>query len=371
MLTGTIKLVDVAKAAGVSQGTASNVFNRPELVRPEVRERVEAAAKQLGYEGPDPKGRLLRAGKVNAIGVVVHERLRVFLEDPHDLTMLTGIAEVCDARGSGMAMISAYREDEAPAWSIKSAIVDGFIVFCLEEGDRLLEEVRRRKLPFVAIDQDPGPNASSVRIDDRGGARMAAEHLVRLGHRRFGILALELSGDWHYGPVTPERRRSARYESTRRRLDGYSESLAAAGPENLRNQLDGYAEPLAAAGIDIDAVPIMEVLHTRKNAAEATAELLARWPDTTAILAMSDLLALGVLDYAEASGIAVPERLSVIGFDDIPGAATAHPPLTTIAQPIRDKGRLAAKLIFENGPPRTEVLDVKLVVRDSTGPAPR
>lgn len=350
MLTGTIKLIDVAKAAGVSQGTASNVFNRPELVRAEVRERVEAAAKQLGYEGPDPKGRLLRAGKVNAIGVVVHERLSVFLEDPHDLTMLTGIAEVCDARGSGMAMVSAYREDEAPAWSIKSAVVDGFIVFCLEDGDRLVEEVRRRKLPFVAIDQDPGPNASSVRIDDRGGARMAAEHLVRLGHRHFGILALELSGDWHYGPVTPERRRAARYEGTRERLDG-------------------YAEPLAEAGIDIDTVPIMEVLHTRRNAAEATAELLARWPETTAILAMSDLLALGALDHAQAAGIAVPERLSVIGFDDIPGAATSNPPLTTMAQPIREKGRLAAKLIFENGPPRTEMLDVKLVVRDSTGPA--
>lgn len=351
MLTGTIKLVDVAKAAGVSQGTASNVFNRPELVRPEVRERVEAAAKQLGYEGPDPKGRLLRAGKVNAVGVVVHERLSVFLEDPHDLTMLTGIAEICDAKGSGMAMVSAYREDETPAWSIKSAVVDGFIVFCLEDGDRLVEEVRRRKLPFVAIDSDPGPNASAVRIDDRGGARMAAEHLLRLGHRRFGILALELIGDFHYGPVDPERRRAARYQGTRARLDG-------------------YAEAFAAAGIDIDTVPIMEVLHTRRNAAEATAELLARTPDVTAILCMSDLLAFGALDHAQAAGIAVPERLSVIGFDDIPEAATADPPLTTMAQPIREKGRLAAKLLFENGPPRTEVLDVKLVVRDSTGPAP-
>jgi DNA-binding LacI/PurR family transcriptional regulator len=344
------KLADVAKAAGVSQGTASNVFNRPDLVRPEVREKVESAARRLNYTGPDPKGRLLRAGKVNAIGVVVHERLAVFLEDPHDLIMLRGIAEVLDAHGSGMAMVSAYPNDETPAWSIKTAVVDGFIVFCLEENDRLIEETRKRKLPFVAVDLDAGPGVSSVTIDDRTGARMAAEHLIGLGHRRLGILALELSGDDHFGPVDPARRRSARYATTRHRIEGYGDALA-------------------AVGIDLDDVPMMEVILTREAAARATGELLARDPAITAILAMSDVMALGALDHCNTEGIRVPQHLSVAGFDDVPEAKRSSPPLTSVHQPIREKGRRAAELVFQRGPARRDVLPLELVVRSSTGPA--
>ena len=245
------KLADVARAAGVSQGTASNVFNRPEIVRAEVRERVEECARQLNYNGPDPKGRLLRAGKVNAIGVVMNERLAVVFNDPGTLVLLSGVAEVCDAKGAGMALVSGYPDDETPAWSIKTALVDGFIVFALEDDNRLIREARQRKLPFVAVDFDPGPDAPSVRVDDRGGCRVAAEHLLPLGHRHFAILSMELSGDGHFGVVDPARRRTARYAVTRDRMSGYSDALA-------------------AAGIDIDAVPILEVLNDRAAAAAAT-----------------------------------------------------------------------------------------------------
>ena len=343
------KLADVARAAGVSQGTASNVFNRPELVRLEVRTKVADAARQLGYGGPDPKGKLLRAGKVNAIGVVVHERLGVFLDDPSNVIMLAGIGEVCDHKGAGMALISAYPEDETPAWSIKSAVVDGFIVFCLESGDRLIEETRKRNLPFVAIDFDAGADVSTVAADDYGGARMAAEHLVALGHRRFAALSLELSGDGHFGPVDAERRRAARYSTTRARLGGWTDALA-------------------AVGVDMDSVPIMEVLNDRGSARQAAGELIAANPQVTAILTMSDVMALGALDCAHAMGIVVPDRLSIIGFDDIPQVSAAAPPLTTVRQPTRAKGRLAAELMFDRGPPRREILPVELVVRESTAP---
>jgi DNA-binding LacI/PurR family transcriptional regulator len=110
------------------------------------------------------------------------------------------------------------------------------------------------------------------------------------------------------------------------------------------------------------------VLHDRKAAAVATAELLARAPDTTAILAMSDLVALGAVDHAREAGLTVPGDLSVVGFDDIPDAARSDPPLTTVAQPIREKGLRAAELIFDAGPPRTEFLGVELIVRGSSGP---
>jgi DNA-binding LacI/PurR family transcriptional regulator len=345
-----VRLADVARAAGVSQGTASNVFSRPEIVRAEVRERVEACARKLGYAGPDPKGRLLRAGKVNAIGVVVMDDLAYFFSDPFNREFMRGVAEVCDQRGAGLALVSAMDRAKA-AWTINSAVVDGFIVQCIEDGDRLLELTRKRGLPFVAVDIDSGPDANSIRIDDREGARLAAEHLLALGHRRFGILSLEIASDGRTGPVDRARRASAEYGATRDRLLGYQDAFA-------------------ALGIDIDDVPTIEALNDRSGAAAGAEALLDRAPDVTAILTMSDVLALAVLDEARSRGLRVPADLSVVGYDDVPEAAGASPPLTTIAQPIVEKGRLAAHMIFDRGPPRREVLPVKLIVRGTTA-APR
>src|SRR5689334_11771929 len=104
------KLSDVARAAGVSQGTVSNVFNRPQLVREEVRERVRAVARKLGYRGPDPKGRLLRAGKVNAIGIATMEPLTYFFADPYAREVMEGIAEAASAHGSGISLVSAAND---------------------------------------------------------------------------------------------------------------------------------------------------------------------------------------------------------------------------------------------------------------------
>ena len=116
-----VRLADVAKAAGVSHGTASNVFSRPEIVREEVRERVKAAAEKLGYGGPDPKGRLLRAGKVNAIGVATAEPLAYFFDDPFARVVMSGIGEACDRTGAGISLVSAAN-DEQLAWNIRSAL---------------------------------------------------------------------------------------------------------------------------------------------------------------------------------------------------------------------------------------------------------
>src|SRR4028118_1199650 len=120
----TVKLRDVAAAAGVSQGTASNVFNRPELVREEVRERVREAARALGDAGPGPQGRLLRTGKVNAIGVAAAEPLEYFFADPWARCLLTEVAKVCDARGAGLALVSVAGGGRV-GWSIETAWLGG------------------------------------------------------------------------------------------------------------------------------------------------------------------------------------------------------------------------------------------------------
>jgi DNA-binding LacI/PurR family transcriptional regulator len=341
-----VGLADVAKAAGVSQGTASNTFSRPELVRPAVRERVEASARRLGYAGPDPRGRLLRAGKVNAIGIVMADDMAYFFRDPFARQFLAGIAEECDARGAGMALVSSKRQSEA-AWRIQTAVVDGFIVHCMRVGDRLISLARKRRLPFVAVDLDAGPGTSSVLVDDRRGAYLAANHLLQLGHRRIGILSMELDELPGQGPADMDRLRSSPYRTE-------------------RDRAAGYCAALAEHGIPLETLPILEAPNDRQAAARPIGELLSARPDLTAVLAMSDVLALATYDAARARGLAVPLDLSVVGFDDVSEAACADPPLTTIAQPIAEKGRVAARMIFEAGPPRSEVLPVVFVERAST-----
>ena len=130
-------------------------------------------------------------------------------------------------------MISAANEDQL-AWSIKSAVVDGLILFCLEDADRLIEAARERRLPFVALAfGDTDEFVSVVGVDDVAGARLAARHLAELGHRRFAVLAMEF-GEGSSGLVTMERVEAADYATSRARVTGYFEALAAFGVDTAR-----------------------------------------------------------------------------------------------------------------------------------------
>lgn len=343
-MKGSAKLADVAKAAGVSSGTASNVFNRPEIVSPEVRSRVEAAARRLGYNGPDPKGRLLRAGKVNAIGVVTSDDTADAFQDPYTRLVMKGIAKECDARGAGLALVSTKQSESA--WRIQTALVDGFIVSCYKVDDAVVTLAQERRLPFVALDLDAGPGTSSVLIEDRRGAALAARHLLELGHRRIGLLALPAKGDCE------NREDLGRVRASAFRF--------------IRDRMAGYGEALAEYGMKLEQVPVLELRGDAGLDAPTVGEFLAAHPDLTALLAMADVLAFAALDAAHARGLRVPEDLSIVGFDDVAEAAETTPPLTTVEQPALEKGRIAARMVFEQGPPRTELLPVKLVVRGST-----
>ncbi len=349
--TRPVRLADVAKAAGVSHGTASNVFSRPDIVREEVRDRVKAAAEKLGYAGPDPKGRLLRAGKVNAIGVATAEPLSYFFDDPFARVVMSGISEACDRTGAGIALVSAAN-DEQLAWNIRSALVDGFIVFCLEGGSRLVELTRERGLPFVALDFGfDDQTIAALGVDDVAGARLAAAYLAGLGHRRFAVLSLEFDDGGH-GPATLERARGSVYAGT-------------------RDRIAGYLQAVEAAGCDPASVQIYETLNDKATTHAGLAHIFASPNPPTALLCMSDKVALIALEWLAAQGIAVPGDVSVIGFDGVPEGETSEPPLTTIAQPMAAMGRRAVEMILSfDGTIRRETLEVDLVVRGSTA-APR
>ncbi len=341
-----IKLRDVAEAAGVSQGTASNVWNRPELVRDEVRERVLEVARNLGYGGPSPKGRLLRAGRANAIGVAAAEPLDYFFADPWARRLMAEVARVCDARGAGLALVSVG-QGRSLGWSIESALVDGFLLRC--GGRELLVEItQKRGLPFVALSLDTAePDVPAIDIDDFGGARTAARYLVSLGHRRVAVLGIGLGQD--PGLVTPEAVRATRFV-------------------NVRERALGYWAGLAEAGVAEADVPVLAIRDDASNVTEGLDLLFGNHAaPPTALLAMSDKVAMAALDALRSRGITVPTDVSVVGFDDVPEAEFTRPPLTTVAQPFRQIAeRSVAAILDDTIPQGREVLPLELVVRGST-----
>jgi DNA-binding LacI/PurR family transcriptional regulator len=345
-----VTLSDVASAARVSKATASNVFSRPERVRDSLRQRVEQAARELGYAGPDPKGRLLSSGKVNAIGVVPPAAfgISLFFKDPYTQLFLAGVSEVCEEYGVGLSLVSG-RDDQA-AWGIQTALVDGFILNSIEQAS-FIAPARRAHMPIVVMGPDGGPDASSVDITGEVGTRQLTEHLLALGHRRF-IIGVPL--DEFRPPVFHP--------------PGSDRTLVAPilpAPERLA----GIDSALRAAGLSLDAMPIVEACGTPEEEAafgNGAELLLDNLGDATAVMSINDKFALAVLRCATARGLSVPRDLSVTGFDGVAESVTSVPPLTTAVQPVKEVGATAARLLLDGGPPRHVTLPVELAIRGST-----
>jgi DNA-binding LacI/PurR family transcriptional regulator len=341
-----VTLATVAEAVGVSRMTVSNAYNRPDQLSPELRERVLAAARGLGYSGPNPVARTLSRGKTGSVGLVLDYPLTIAFTDPGTVQFLHGVAAGCEEEALGLTLVP--RIEGGGAALVQNALVDGFVLYCVHPGDPRMDVVLARKLPFARVDFDPEPGMLDVNIDDEAGARMVAEHLTGLGHRRIGIA---LPND-HRGATGPASRAVAWHHATTSRLDGWRAGLE-------------------SAGIDWSTVPVATGPDKLREAGRvAGARLLDRADRPTAILAFSDVLAMGILEAAAERGIDVPGELSVAGFDDVPEAAATDPPLTTIRQPHQRKGFEAVRLLLEGPGAESVLLPIELVIRASTAPAP-
>src|SRR4051794_17681890 len=179
-------LATVAAELGVSRMTVSNAFNRPDQLSPELRERVLAKARELGYGGPDPGARALSRGRTGSIGVVLDAPLTLAFSDPAAVQLLHGMATVCEERELAMALVPRIPGRDAAI--VQSALVDGFVVYCMSDEDARLDAIRERRMPYVLIDHDPSTGDLTVNIDDRKAARATADHLTALGHRDFGVV---------------------------------------------------------------------------------------------------------------------------------------------------------------------------------------
>ena len=347
----------VAEELGVSAMTVSNAYNRPERLSAALRERIFETARRLGYPGPNPLGQSLRRGRVGALGVIYDNLLSYAFEDQAAVSFLRGVSAAAEEEGLGLTLVPGSPRGERDASAIGRTLVDGFVVYSVADGDPVVEAALERGLPAVTVDQPRVEGVSFVGIDDEAAARAAAEHLVELGHRRYGVVSFGLSPDWRVGIADEERQRSASYRVSRSRLEG-------------------FAAALAADGVSWSEVPVYECPSSSKALGRDAAEVvLSRVPRPTAVLATSDELAQGVMEAARERGLSVPGDLSVVGFDDVPEAAIATPPLTTVRQDHVEKGALAGRLLVarlrEKETEDTYLLPTGLVVRGSTGPPPR
>lgn len=337
---GRITLREVAQALNVSVATVSNAYNRPDQLSQELRERVLETARTLGYRGPDPLARSLRRGRTGVIGVVYDAPLEYAFADPAAAMFLGSVSRAIQGEGLSLLLL-ASPQGVSP---VSSASVDGFIVYCAAEDSDLLRAVLDRGLPTVLVDQYPHPPAAQIGIDDLGGARQAAQHLTELGHGIIGVVCLELGPELVAGPVSPEREAATSYRTSAQRLAGYR-----AGAPDARLYLSESGQ------------------NTPQEGEARTLELLRAHPEITALLCMSDVLAYGALRAAQTLGRAVPDSLSIIGYDDLPGSAALE--LSTVWQATAEKGQRVgeAMLSLLGGEAAGGVtLATRLVVRGST-----
>lgn len=346
---------DVARAAGVSQAAVSYAYNQPHKVSDIRRHLILKAAADLGYAGPNPAGRSLRTGRVGALGLLLTESLHYAFDDPATSELLKGISEVGEMAELALTLLPLMEAKRFTAGSgvLVTGSVDGFLAYAIPEGHPSFAVALSRGLPVVVID---GPNPTglpSVGINDAAAACTAADHLLELGHHQIGIMVDRLVPDGKRGRVGAGRIRAAK-------------------DYVMRERLAGYAEAFRRHGVPWSSAYVIEAGGFDYETSRSAARNLLDHSETTAVVAASDVLALALMDELEARGVAVPSTMSVIGFDDIPAAARRG--LTTIRQPLIDKGREAAQLLIDvigGRTGRAVTLPTELIVRDSCAPVAR
>ena len=330
-----ITIADVAAAAGVSKTAVSFAFNSPDKLGQETLERVLRVADELGY-APLPAARALSLKKSGSVGLLIPQRLSTVFANPFMSQLIQGLGEFAEEHDLRLVLVPPL--DGSLEGAIRGASVDGFICLGLSPGDPGLVALDRLGIPTVLIDSEGSPDHPTVNVDDAGGAEAAAAHLIELGHRDVVIMLLP-----------PTRSDTGLTPVVTRRLHGYRRAFEAAG----------LPSPAALmAGI------------TMAEGARAFRDLPTGPRRPSAILAMSDMAAIGLMVAARDADLRLPRDISVVGYDDLPMAAWTTPALTTVRQPTVEKGRLAGRLLVRRLQGRQvdspAPLATSLVVRGST-----
>ena len=335
--TTKTKLQDVARLAEVSPATVSRVLNHPELVRPELRERVARIIQELSYTR-DNVGRALKSGRTLTIGAVVPTLgISIFAD---------GVEALQDRlRHHGFTLLIANTQyDQAKELAdVRSLVergVDGVVLVGDQHDPALCPLLRQHGVPFVTTYVGQARSqVPAVGIDNAQATFDLATVLLDQGHRRFGVIAnLQRSND----------RSKARF--------------------------DGIVRALAGAGLELPRDHVVRARYSLADGRRACRELIGRDPAITAMMCTTDVLAIGAMAEARALGLRVPQDISVTGFDDVAIASQVDPPLTTVSVPAVAIGRTAAETLvamIAGQPIEPSIrLPYRLMVRGSTGAPP-
>lgn len=332
-----VSISDIARAAGVSHPTVSRALRDSSLISTEVRERIQRLAQEMGYT-PNAIAQSLQMRRSNTIGLVVPS-----MSDPFFGDVVKGVEEVAHAANMSVLLSASSNDPDQEMATIETLHrrrVDGILAGASRITDKYQRRLNHIKVPTVLINSQAESLYTSlywVSVDDRKGAKLAVEHLLALGHRKIGYLGV-----------------SSRPRSNQSRLEGYQNTLKAAGIAQAG---------LVAIATNTDASPEEDLTAGHKW----LPQLLDA--GVTAVFCYNDMVAIGLLHACRERGISVPGELSVVGYDNIPITGYSAPPLTTINQPKARMGRLAAKMLLDllnARPVRNHTLAPSLVVRAST-----
>ena len=336
--SGQPRLIDVAVAAGVSIATASRALAGTSGVSPTVAEQVRRVAADLGYL-TNMHARSLAGGTTSTIGLIVHE-----IGDPYFSEIASGVLRVASEGELTVQICHTGRDPETELRQVRNLVANrvgailiagsGFVDPAIEAPVR--EELERYALSGgrVAVIGRHHLRVDTVQPDNTEGGRLIAEHVLGLGHRRLAILSGSL------------------------------------GLTTVADRLTGIQKAMRDADLDPDTVPVIEDEFTRDGGRAGAVRILGKHPDTTAVVALNDDMAIGCLSELRQAGIAVPGRMTVTGFDDVAVAGDLAPGLTTIRLPMSEMGARALALALKEpgARPRKQKVKAELVVRGSSGP---
>ncbi len=330
-----VTIHEVARQAGVSISTVSRVLNNTCPVNEEKRKRVEKAAEALGYT-PNPAARSLLKRETGGLGVLLP-----FVGGEFFSGLLNGIDRASQESDYFLLISTSHRNDRElkKAYRGMAKRVDGLLIMApsIESGG--VERLLHMDVPVVFLNTKvSGEKCDAFLFDNAGGCKLIARHLIELGHRRIAYIR------------GPERAFDA------------------------NERLEGYLTVMASAGLD---PLVFEGEYSQEAGYRVAREILTRKPRPTAIIGANDYCAIGALRAIREHGLSVPGVISVAGFDDVLSSSYASPPLTTVRVPVAEMGSQAIERLIDairgqvGNRPEQKVFPVKLMIRESTGPAHR
>jgi LacI family transcriptional regulator len=337
-----MNLEDIAKKAGVSRSTVSRVINNEPYVSAKTRAHVMAVIQRESFS-PNPAARMLVTQRTRIIGMVIPQTAKVIFNDHSHYfpTLMQGVAQATNDHDYGMLLWlaqSGVDQEKFYQRIIQNRLMDGLVIASTTASEVLVSHLVQTEIPFVVVERPKQfeDHISYITVDNFHAAQVAIEHLIHLGRRCIATITGALDNP------------------------------------DATDRLLGYKQALEAHGLPVQPELIAEGTFTWQAGYDGMKQLLPYKPD--AVFAGSDMVAVGALQALREAGLRVPEDVAIVGFDDLPTALDTRPQLTTIRQPIYDKGIRAAEILLDliEGritEPQHVLLETELVVRDSCGAA--